>query len=542
MSPLAELPSLSDIRSADALGLQEQAEALRAYLLETRPGKIPHLESSLGVLELTLVLHRLLDTPNDVLIWDVGHQCYVHKLLTGRAEQFTRLRKLGGPSGFPSPSESEFDPYGTGHSGTALSALIGMALSARLRGERKRFVAVVGDGALTSGQVMEALNHAGTLDLDLTLVFNDNRLSIDPTAGALSQFRHYRAFFEAFHWAYHGPVNGQNFEVLEKALSKTLAKKGPNVLHVETLRPVLSNQAKPSVDYTSVFAEYAAEQLRTDPFFVLISPAMLGAGGLNALAQAFPDRVVDPAIAEQHALGLAAGLAATGMKPCIHIYSTFLQRAFDQLVSDISLQELPVRLVIDRAGITGEDGATHQGAFDLGMLRLVPGIEIWDPSNGASLRAILAATENQKGPVAIRFPRATVSDLHFEVGSPLPAYFTSKAAGPVEFGADPKDQGAFVVLGHAIEWAGVPEGAPCLVVQRVKPLPVEELLELSGICRQWTVVEDASIRAGLGEALCAFVQEQDLDVHIEIRAIPDRFIAHGTPEELRKACGMQPEV
>jgi 1-deoxy-D-xylulose-5-phosphate synthase len=533
MSPSPALPSLSDIRAASPEELQEYATSLRAYLTLSLPGKIPHLESSLGVLELTLVLHRLLETPRDILIWDVGHQCYVHKLLTPREARFDELRKLGGPSGFPNRSESPFDPYGTGHSGTALSALIGMAMAAKQLGEQKQFAAVVGDGALTSGQVMEALNHAGSLGLDLTLVLNDNGLSIDPTAGALNEFGNYRALFEAFHWAYHGPIDGHSLGELEATIGKSLGSSGPQVVHIKTIRPVLSPPHKAPTDFTSVFADYASEQLRVDPRFVLISPAMLGAGGMNALAEAFPDRVVDPAIAEQHALGLAAGLAVAGMRPFVHIYSTFAQRAFDQILSDVALQSLGVRLLIDRAGITGEDGPTHHGAFDLGMLRLVPGLEVWDATDGACLSAILRETENQKGPVAIRIPRGSVSKTGS--GSALPAFFTSKDNAI----QDRQNSKAWIVLGHAIEWADVPKGHNCLVIQRAKPLPAEELLELSTLSREWTVVEDASVVAGLGEALAAFAQQHRLDVEIEVRAIPDRFIPHGKPEELRKALEME---
>ncbi|MBI1315423.1 1-deoxy-D-xylulose-5-phosphate synthase [bacterium] len=530
MANAVSLPTLEDLRSASFDTLRAWAEVLRRFLTERQPGKTAHLESSLGVLELTLVLHRLLDTPNDVLIWDVGHQCYVHKLLTGRADRFDRLRKLGGPSGFPHPAESPYDAYATGHSGTALSALVGMAAAARIEGTSKKFVAVVGDGALTGGQAMEALNHAGVLGLDLLLVLNDNRFSIDPTSGALNEFGRYDALFDAFNWTYQGPVDGHNLEDLEAVLGKNLGQSGCRVVHITTQRPSLAAPGAPSSDFTSVYARYAVERLERDPRFVLISPAMLGPAGLLPLQERYPHRVFDPGIAEQHAVGLAAGLATGGMRPSVHLYSTFAQRAFDQLVGDVALQNLPVQFLIDRAGITGEDGATHQGAFDVGLLRLIPGIELWDPIDGTALESILRSTEDRSGPIAVRIPRSGLPPHRENTPIDAPAYL-DKA---------PDGQRLWIVLGHAVHWAqpGAHEGLA--VVQRIKPLPEAELEVWSRLSTDWMVLEDAASIGGLGEALSGWITGRGLPIRLEMRGIPDRFIAHGSPEELRRLCGMQP--
>ncbi|HQQ13381.1 MAG TPA: 1-deoxy-D-xylulose-5-phosphate synthase, partial [Bacteroidales bacterium] len=432
----------ADLRRLRPEQLAELADELRSFILDVVSANPGHLGASLGVVELTIALHYLFNTPDDVLVWDVGHQAYAHKILTGRRARFNSLRKWNGISGFPVRSESEYDVFGTGHASTGLSAVLGMAVASALQHNTSRqHIAVVGDGAITGGMFFEALNQAGDADVNLLIILNDNGISIDKSAGALKDYLAKQRLgqsatnplFDAFGIPCFGPVDGNNLNVLLPALRNIKNHKGVRLLHLVTTKgkgfdraekeqvlfhapgtfdrqtgqlPAAKNSENRTPLYQEVFGETLVELARLFPQIVGITPAMPTGSSLNLLMEAFPDRAFDVDIAEQHALTFAAGLAAKGIKPFCVVYSTFLQRAYDQLIHDIALQNLPVVLCVDRAGLVGEDGATHHGAFDLAFLRCVPNLTIAAPMNEPELRNLMySAASDNSGPCVIRYPR-----------------------------------------------------------------------------------------------------------------------------------------
>ncbi|MCX8004467.1 MAG: 1-deoxy-D-xylulose-5-phosphate synthase, partial [Burkholderiaceae bacterium] len=406
----------ADLRRLPPDSLPALAAELRAFLLRSVAESGGHFAAGLGTVELTIALHYVFDTPRDLLVWDIGHQCYPHKILTGRRDRIGTVRRRGGLSGFLRREESAYDVFGAGHSSTSISAAAGMAAALARAGSDARVVAIIGDGGLTAGLAFEALNHAGAMGADLLVVFNDNGMSISPNVGALSQtFRHAAVpprFFEALGFAYSGPVDGHDLPALLAALRAQRDARGPRLLHVRTVkgkgyapaeaepvkyhgvsafdltRGLIAAAAAPT--YTEVFGDWVCRAAERDPRIVVITPAMREGSGLVRYAQRFPDRFFDVGIAEQHSVTFAAGLAAQGLRPIVAIYSTFLQRAIDQVIHDVALQKLPVVFAIDRAGLVGPDGATHNGSFDLTLLRCVPHMTVMTPSNADELEAMLA--------------------------------------------------------------------------------------------------------------------------------------------------------
>lgn len=437
---LSKINDPSDIRALDRLELPGLCEEARSFLIDTILKQGGHFSGNLGVVELTVALHHLLNLPDDVLIWDVGHQAYLHKLFTGRRDRFQTIRRFDGLSGFPKMSESPYDAFGTGHSSTSISACLGMAEADLLKGNDNRHVAVIGDGSLTGGMAWEALNNAGVSKARITMVINDNQIGIDPNTGAIGRMLNgletgKANAFTALGLKYFGPVDGHNLEELLPVLEKGLDCNIPSVVHIKTIKgkgysEAESEQTKwhavkyvkvgeePVSDkyngpkYQDVFGKMLCELAADDPLIVGITPAMPSGSSMDVMMKRFPHRVFDVGIAEQHAVTFSAGLAAKGMKPFCNIYSTFLQRGYDQLIHDVGLQKLPVRLFLDRAGVVGEDGPTHHGLYDLTYLRTVTGLVIAAPMNGDELQSLmhLAARFNE-GPIAIRYPRGRAPQL-----------------------------------------------------------------------------------------------------------------------------------
>ena len=508
--------------------LQELALKLRADWQDRAIGKKAHLQSSLGVTELSIALHAVFRTPEDVLIWDVGHQAYVHKWLTGRSEDLSGMRKKGGISGFPKRSESIHDAFGTGHSSTSISALAGMAHASRLRGEHKKFVAVIGDGALTGGQSFEALNQAPELGADLLLVLNDNGRSLEDNVGVLHRSGSYKEFFHSLGWAYHSAVDGHSIPELLAALEEVKGSTGPRVLHVQTRHPAGSDQPSTAelnstgkMSFSQVFGQAMARMLEAGEQLVVVSPAMLSAAYLSPLKKRFPQQVIDTGITEQHAVTLAAGMATSGIRVFCHLYSTFSQRAMDQIIHDVALQQLPVTFVLDRAGITGADGPTHHGVFDLALMRPIPNIELWDAQNGDMLSAILWNSLQSAGPVSVRIPRAETA---------LSNAAPNLDALNVISGAD-KDDRARLFVGHALQLAPSDGfSGRQAVMNCVKPLPMASLKTFCAGVKHLEVWEDGSQMGGIGEQIAyAF---SGSPVKVQSRSVPDRFIDHGDTDGL----------
>lgn len=521
-------PSLEELRAMTPEALQALADMVKQELMQLSPGKKAHLESSLGVTELSIALHARLNTPQDLLIWDVGHQAYVHKWLTGRAEELVKMRTLHGISGFPRREESLFDPFGTGHSSTSISALGGLAMADRLKGISRKYVAVIGDGALTAGQAFEALNHLSDLDLDLLVILNDNSRSLDLNVGALHHQRKYAAFFDALNWNYTGPVDGHRMRQLLPALEEVLEKGGLQLLHVQTRHPAFDRaqgskvpKAAGTMDFSEVFGACMQEMLEEGLDVAVVSPAMIEAAWLGDLRRRFPHRVFDTGITEQHAVTFSAGLAAGGQSVFCHLYSSFSQRAIDQIIHDVALQHLPVTFVLDRAGITGSDGPTHHGVFDVALFRSIPNMEIWDAANGDMLTEILRYSLQHQGPLMVRIPKAETF-RHVELDR-VPIQLFELVEGEGGIGR--------IVLGHAQSL--LPEQAfagPMAIIHRVKPFPVREVQRFAKQLHSLEVWEDGSAIGGLWEATAAAVA--DLGIRLIPRGVPDRFIAHGKPEEL----------
>lgn len=571
---LAAVDSPFDLRKLSRHELKELSEELRSFILDVVSANPGHLGASLGVVELTIALHYIFNTPDDQLIWDVGHQAYAHKILTGRGGVFDSLRKLDGISGFPSRTESLYDSFGTGHASTALSAATGMAVAAKLSGNTQRHhIAVVGDGAMTGGMFFEALNHAGGSDLNLLIVLNDNGISIDKSAGVLrdylsglreKQIPETDGLFAAFQIQYSGVVDGNDLDALIPALMQVKEQKGVRLLHIVTTKGkgfdraereqvlfhapgifdrntgiTLTSNSSGKVVYQSVFGETLLELAQLNPLITAITPAMPTGSALTSMIERFPERVFDVDIAEQHALTFAAGLASQGYIPFCVVYSTFLQRAYDQLIHDIALQKLPVVLCIDRAGLVGEDGATHHGAFDLAYLRCIPGISIAAPMNASELRNLMfTAQQNPLGPFAIRYPRGLAPDTQWN------SSFQSIPLGKGRC-LTKGEKIALVSIGHAGNFAagavtnlqkdGIKPGHYDL--RFLKPLDENLLHEVFESYSTIITVEDGVVSGGMGSALLEWANSNGY-YHTLIRmGIPDSFVSHGKPDELYRRCG-----
>jgi len=583
---LTRIDSPTDLRRLADTQLPKLAEELRADLLASVARSGGHLAAGLGTVELAIALHYLYDTPHDALVWDVGHQAYPHKMLTGRRDALAGIRRRDGISGFLKRDESPYDAFGAGHSSTSISAALGMAAAARQLGTAARAVAVIGDGALTAGLAFEALDHAGELGADLLVVLNDNGMSISENVGALSRHLASRGqgpvqdvdgFFDALGFNYRGPVDGHDLPLLLSEIRRLQGVSGPKLLHVLTRKgkgyaraeaepikyhgvtpfdPVAGIIAgKPTAPtYTQVFGDWLCELAERDPRIVVITPAMREGSGLVAFAKRFPDRYHDVGIAEQHAVTFAAGLAARGLRPVVAIYSTFLQRAFDQLVHDVCLQGLPVTFAIDRAGLVGPDGATHNGSLDLSFLRCVPGITVMTPSDADSLRAMLRTGIEGDGPSAIRYPRtAAAGETRRTATAPLITEDDEQTADgalallprPLPIGrGELQRRGsgiallAFGTLVHtAHEFAEIVD-ASVADMRFVKPLDEALVLELAASHDLLVTLEENAIAGGAGAAVSELLARHGQDIPVLHLGLPDRPLEHGTREQCLQDAGL----
>jgi len=607
---LDHINSAADLKRLSSAQLAQLAEEIRQELIATVSETGGHLAPNLGVVELTIALHRVLDSPKDKIVWDVGHQCYVHKLLTGRRERFATLRQHGGLSGFPSRGESPHDAFGTGHGSTSISAALGMAKARDLRHGSEKIVAVIGDGALTGGMAFEALNQAGALQTSILVVLNDNEMSIARNVGAMSAYlsavrasvveplvrraRHDVAsllshvplgahmlevmdrtrdamkhlvvpgmLFEELGFTYLGPINGHNLRGLEEMFQDGLALSGPVIVHAVTRKgsgyapaeesprdfhgtpPFEETTGMPrsrtaSDPYSAVFGKQLVRLAREDPRIVGVTAAMLDGTGMEYLNEAMPDRCLDVGMAEQHAVTFAAGLAAAGMRPVVAIYSTFAQRAYDQIVHDVCLQNLPVVLVLDRAGLVGDDGPTHHGAFDVSYLRHIPNLTVMAPRDEAELCRMLVTALSLPGPSAIRFPRGTGAGVPPpEVPEPLPV-------GKAEVLAEGDDV-LVIAFGAAVARAMEAcetlreEGLQATVVNArfAKPLDAELICDLADRIERVVTVEENALPGGFGSAVVELLSDRGLE-HVTVRraGLPDRFVSHGDSARLLQECGL----
>jgi 1-deoxy-D-xylulose-5-phosphate synthase len=586
----------SDVKGLDQDELGELCSELRELLVGRVSENGGHLASNLGVVELTVTLHRVFDSPKDKIVWDVGHQSYVHKLLTGRREQFPSLRQYQGLSGFPDRNESFHDAFGTGHGGTSISAALGMALSRDLGGDDHHVVAVIGDGCLTCGMTYEALNHAGHLDTRLIVVLNDNGMSISPTVGAIAKrlnvvrttYRYAQAkkktkrllsflpggqklewavrriktgakavvmptmMWEQLGFTYLGPIDGHNTSELERALTQAKDYYKPVIVHVLTtkgkgykpaednpthfhgLSPKSENLST-TATYSQIFARTVGGLVRGNPRVVVISAAMVEGNSLSSLIKEFPQRIYDVGISEQHAVTLAAGLATQGFIPIVAIYSTFLQRAFDQLLHDVCLPDLPVIFAIDRSGIVGEDGKTHQGIFDLSYLTLMPNMIVCAPKDGNELQDLLYTALSTEHPMAIRYPRGQGT------GIPLATELHQLPIGKGEIIKQGED---IVILGigstvmpsleaaeHLALW-----GIDAMVINArfAKPLDTELILDAADHVKKMVIVEENVLSGGFGAAVLELLEKARVsDVKVKRLGIPDEFVTHGKQDLLR---------
>lgn len=550
--PVEELPAL--------------AKQLRTRIIEVIAANGGHLGASLGVVELTIALHYVFDTPDDILVWDVGHQCYAHKLLTGRSEAFAHIRQQGGISGFPKREESQYDAFGTGHSSTSLSAVLAMALASALEGNTQRqHIAVIGDAAIASGMAFEALNHAGTTDANMLIILNDNAMAIDPTVGALKDYFSSlqqgarETFFSDLHIKYKGTIDGHNLPALIEALKAEKNERGVRLLHVVTTKgkgfakaeaeqvryhsPALFDKTTgeplpeaPTLPakYQEVVGQTLTELARSNPKIIAITPAMSSSSGLLRLQQAFPNRVFDVGIAEQHAVTFAAGWAARGFIPYCIIYSTFLQRAYDQLIHDVALQNLPVVFCIDRAGLVGEDGATHHGVFDMAFLRPIPNLIIASPRNATELRQLLYTAQlSLSHPIAIRYPRGRCSQTNW--AQPFEAL-------PIGKGCQLKEGTEVAVLSigtiadlvaEQIRQSEASEQYAHYDMRFLKPIDEALLHHVFTHYQKVVTIEEGSI-GGLGSAVSEFAVANNYTTLLKIITLPDVFMPHGSVAALRK--------
>ena len=584
---LDQIDTPAELRMLARSQLPELADQLRSLLLYSVAQSGGHFGAGLGVVELTVALHYVFDTPSDSLIWDVGHQCYPHKLLTGRRDALLKIRQADGPAPFPKRGESPYDCFGTGHSSTSISAALGMALAYKLKQQPHRAVAVIGDGAMTGGMAFEALNHAAHTGADLLVILNDNDMSISPNEGGLATYlsKHLRsafttahpdkshqsdrtdasttaALFDALEFNYNGPIDGHNLEQLISTLSDLRQAKGPQFLHVVTtkgkgfapaeLDPVgyhaltklpspLETKAPelPGRAYSQVFGEWLCNQAAQDSRLVAITPAMSEGSGMVEFARRFPERFLDVAIAEQHALTLAAGLACQQMKPVVAIYSTFLQRGYDQLIHDIALQRLDVLLAVDRAGLVGEDGPTHHGSFDLSFLRCIPNLVIMAPADEAETQRLLVTGYQHPGPACVRYPRGKG-----------PGATTVEDPQPVALGQSRTlrqgQRAALLNFGSLLAEARVAAEALDLTLidmRFVKPLDQTRLSALLSEHSLWITLEENVIAGGAGSGVNEWLAAQEPTNPISILnlGLADGFIDHGDAGLLRAQAGLDTE-
>lgn len=569
---LENINSPKDLRALTLADLPLLAKELRQFIINVVATKEGHLGASLGVVELTIALHYVFNTPEDLLIWDVGHQAYGHKILTGRKAIFETNRQLGGISGFPKRTESEFDTFGVGHSSTSISAALGMAIASKLKGENKHHIAVIGDASIASGMAFEGLNHAGVTNANLLVILNDNAIGIDPSVGALKQYltnvkkgtNKRNNIIEALNFDYSGPINGHDINKIISELERLKSVEGPKLLHIITtkgkgLKQAEKDQVKyhapgkfnaktgdllPKPDlkqapkYQDVFGYTILELAKENKKIIGITPAMPTGSSLKYMMDAIPERAFDVGIAEQHAVTLAAGMATQGLIPFCNIYSTFLQRAYDQVIHDVALQKLPVIFCLDRAGLVGEDGATHHGVFDLAFLRCIPNLIIFAPRNEVELRHIMYTAQlGLKMPIAIRYARGRGVTINWK--QPFSKIDIGK-------GVQLKQGKKLAVLSIGSIAKNVTEAIADLNVSHydmrfLKPLDEALLHRVFKEYHTIITVEDGTIKGGLGSAILEFASEHNYQNTIKILGIPDDFIEHGNVNELQKLVGLDVE-
>ena len=567
---LARIDSPADLKRLPEAELARVADELRAYLIESVASVGGHFGAGLGVVELTVALHYLYDTPRDRLVWDVGHQGYPHKILTGRRDAITTIKKKDGLAPFPSRAESSYDSFGVGHASTSISAALGMAIALQRAGDPRRVVAVIGDGAITGGMAYEALNHAGGIAPDLLVVLNDNGMSISENVGGLDRTLarlragqagesgpHPEALFEELGFAYSGPVDGHDLPALLRALRAVKTRHGPQLLHVVTTkgkgyapaeRAQIEYHAVGKFDpsrgvahppgtaptYSDVFGDWLCDMAGADARLMAITPAMREGSGMLRFSQAFPERFIDVAIAEQHAVTLAAGLACEGVKPVVAIYSTFLQRGYDQLIHDVALQNLDVTFAIDRAGVVGPDGPTHAGSFDLSCLRCIPNMLVMAPADENECRRLLTTGFRHDGPAAIRYPRG---------GGPGVAIDPALAGVPIgKAELRRRGQGlALLAFGCTLapaEAVAAELDATVVNMRFVKPLDAALLLDLARDHDAFVTLEDNAIAGGAGSAVAELLAAHGSVLPILQLGLPDAFLEHATREQLLAASGL----
>jgi 1-deoxy-D-xylulose-5-phosphate synthase len=597
---LDRIQSPADLRALEENQLIPLADELRLFLIQSLSKTGGHLASGLGSVEITIALHYLFNTPHDRLVWDVGHQCYPHKILTGRREQMSGLRQQGGLSGFPKITESEFDHFGAGHSSTSISAALGMAIAAEAQGIDRKTVAIIGDGGMTAGMAYEALNHGGCIDTDLLVILNDNEMSISPNVGAMSKYlsriwsgkiysnmragskkvlkhvpsawelarrteEHVKGMivpgtlFEELGFSYYGPIDGHNLPEVMRLVKNLQQISGPRLLHIVTQKgkgyapaeadackfhgvgpfdPETGETASSSKSgiqsYTQVFSDWLVKKGEEDSLLHAITPAMREGSGLVQFSQNFPDRYHDVGIAEQHSVTLAAGMAREGLKPVVAIYSTFLQRAYDQLIHDVAVQGLDVTFAVDRAGIVGADGATHTGSFDTSYTRCIPDIVLMAPANAKDMFELLNAAYQYPGPALVRYPRDS-TEKPIEINTSVSAEIGKGIL--VREGVDT----AVLVFGTLLDIASeVGEALNLSIVNMrfIKPLD-EKLIEQMAITHKNLVtIEDSAITGGAGSAVLEFLNREQLMIPCLCLGLSDQFPSHGSREQVLKEYGL----
>jgi 1-deoxy-D-xylulose-5-phosphate synthase len=597
--PLLErIDSPIQLRHLPEASLLQLAEELLNYLIATVSETGGHFASNLGVVELTIALHYVFNTPEDRLIWDVGHQSYPHKILTGRRDGLKKIRQKDGLSGFPKRSESEYDTFGVGHSSTSISAALGMAIAAKLSNQKRKTVAIIGDGAMTAGMAFEALNHAGDIKANILVILNDNDMSISPNVGALKQYfgkilssrfyahlreggkkilshtpsfhdmarlteEHFKGMFvpgtlfEEFGFNYIGPIDGHNLSSLVTTLKNIKTLEGPQFLHIVTRKgkgfepaeqdPCVYHgvsafdkitgkfETKPSKPtYTQIFGDWLCDMAAVDEKLIGITPAMREGSGLVAFSEQYPERYFDVGIAEQHAVTLAAGMACDGLKPVVAIYSTFLQRGYDQLIHDVALQNLPVLFAVDRAGLVGADGATHAGMFDLSYLRCIPKLLIMSPANENECRQMLTTGFLHNAPAVVRYPRGSGT------GKTIEKSLTSIPIGKAEIRRQGK-QIALLAFGSLVPVAqkvGETLNATVVNMRFVKPLDEALVLQMTERHELLVTLEENVIAGGAGSAIAEYLATQNNQVPILHLGLPDIFVEQGTQAELLAEVGL----
>ena len=603
---LDRINSVKDLRKLSIEEKEKLAEEIRKVLLDVVSENGGHLASNLGVVELTIALHSVFNTPKDSIIWDVGHQTYVHKILTGRKDKISSLRRLNGIAGFPKTSESDFDCFNTGHSSTSISVALGMARANKIEGKSDKVIAVIGDGALTGGMAQEALNDAGASNADITVILNDNEMSISKNVGGITYFlsklrtkKFYtktnnrvkrvlqkiprignsfvklvqklkrgvkqifiqKMYYEDIGFTYFGPVDGHDLEKLESILNTSKTISGPVLIHVVTKKgkgykiaeenpdkfhsvssfDVETGKLKKEKkdDYSKIMGNKLVELSKKDEKIVAVSAAMIDGTGLNEFKKQFPNRIFDVGIAEQHALGMAAGLAKKGLKPVVPIYSSFYQRAYDQVIHDICIQKLPVVMCVDRAGIVGNDGETHQGIFDMAFFSLIPNITIMSPKNFAELEKMLEFAVNLNEPVVIRYPRGCEGKIKFDKCDDI-------KLGKAEVIKKGKDL-TIVAIGKMVERAVEvsdilkEQSIDCEIINArfAKPLDYNTIEMSIRKTKNVITIEDGILKGGLGSSVMELINEYKIeDVFVKMYGYDDVFIQHGSVEELEKLYGL----